>query len=706
MANLKTMFVSFMVLWLAFATVATGADSAFLDSISVGTQKEVSAEINEKLERLRKEIRERKYSHTVGYSSAMEFSLEQLCGFVIPDDWKKMGTFKRLKPVLESLPRRFDWRDQEVVPPIRDQGGCGSCWAFATVAPMETAIERFYATNEDISEQYLVSCNTDGWGCEGGFWAHDYHQWKIPPSETEAGAVLEAEFPYEAKDLSCCDPNPCPKNHPYSIESWAYIDTEETIPTVEELKQAIFDYGIVSVAVKAGDQFQGYKSGVFEVDEPGDPNHAVVLTGWDDDQGTNGIWFLRNSWDTDWGENGYMRIGYGMSQIGFAASFIEFSESLIADFEGEPRSGGSPLTVKFIDKSTGEITGWYWEFGDGHTSIERNPEHTYTDIGYYDVSLTVYSNDAQDTKTKEKYIEVTHHIIAAEYYIDSDPGEGEGIPLPPKDGAFDNNFEEIDFEIILPELLIGQHVLYVRMQNEVGTWGISHAVTFMVTGFKNVIGAEYFIDNDPGKGLGKPLNPSDGLFDDPEEEIELSGIDTSFLSMGMHVIWVRMQSSEGVWGQPRRFQINISNPSYIAEAEYFVDEDPGQGEGIRLDSCDGDFDEREEDLEIELDTTDISIGAHVLYVRAKDSYRRWGTPMAQEFEVTEKGCDGDVNGDGEITPQDALCAFQTYLGICPTSCDIPCEDICCDVTQDADCTPADALEIFKEYLGLPSVCSP
>jgi hypothetical protein len=69
------------------------------------------------------------------------------------------------------------------------------------------------------------------------------------------------------------------------------------------------------------------------------------------------------------------------------------------------------------------------------------------------------------------------------------------------------------------------------------------------------------------------------------------------------------------------------------------------------------------------------------------------------------GCSCDINGDGEVTPQDALCAFQKYLGKCPTACG-PCEDICCDVTMDGDCTPADALEIFKEYLGMPSVCSP
>ena len=64
----------------------------------------------------------------------------------------------------------------------------------------------------------------------------------------------------------------------------------------------------------------------------------------------------------------------------------------------------------------------------------------------------------------------------------------------------------------------------------------------------------------------------------------------------------------------------------------------------------------------------------------------------------------DVNGDGEVTPQDALCAFQKYLGYPDTACG-PAEEIFCDVTGDGDCTPADALEIFKEYLGLPSVCS-
>jgi len=69
------------------------------------------------------------------------------------------------------------------------------------------------------------------------------------------------------------------------------------------------------------------------------------------------------------------------------------------------------------------------------------------------------------------------------------------------------------------------------------------------------------------------------------------------------------------------------------------------------------------------------------------------------------GCDCDITGDEDVTPQDALCAFQKYLGIEPTDCG-PAEEICCDVTVDDDCTPADALEIFREYLGItPNACS-
>ncbi len=67
-------------------------------------------------------------------------------------------------------------------------------------------------------------------------------------------------------------------------------------------------------------------------------------------------------------------------------------------------------------------------------------------------------------------------------------------------------------------------------------------------------------------------------------------------------------------------------------------------------------------------------------------------------------CTCDINSSSNVSPVDALCAFQKYLGICPTSCG-ECDDVCSDVNRDAEVTPADALEIFRQYLGLESVCS-
>ena len=84
----------------------------------------------------------------------------------------------------------------------------------------------------------------------------------------------------------------------------------------------------------------------------------------------------------------------------------------------------------------------------------------------------------------------------------------------------------------------------------------------------------------------------------------------------------------------------------------------------------------------------------------KDDIGGWTASMGNFLANCD--CNGDVNGDGEITPMDALCAFEAYLLICPTSCGIPCEEVCGDVTRDGEITPADALCIFEKYLMLPS----
>jgi C1A family cysteine protease len=222
----------------------------------------------------------------------------------------------------EGLPGHFSWCERGKCTPIRDQGLCGSCWAFATVGVMESVIKIQDGVTRDLSEQYLVSCNTNGWSCNGGYWAHPYHQDRVPPGEPSAGAVYEVDFPYLGTNAPCGTPHP----HHEKISSWNHVAGYGQ-PSVAALKQAIYAYGPVSVGVCVGDAFGRYRSGVFTTNESSKcsgANHAVVLVGWDDSQG---VWYLRNSWGTRWGEGGMMRIGYGVSRVGWNASYVVYGQT-------------------------------------------------------------------------------------------------------------------------------------------------------------------------------------------------------------------------------------------------------------------------------------------------------------------------------------------------------------------------------------------
>jgi inhibitor of cysteine peptidase len=221
-----------------------------------------------------------------------------------------------------GLPAHFNWCEQGGCTPVKDQGECGSCWAFSTVGTMESAIRLKDSLVKDLSEQYLVSCNTDGWSCEeGGEWAHDYHWWKIPPGEAAAGARYEADFPYQAADVPCNPPHPAHER----IIGWAFVQSGGGVPSVAAIKQAIYDHGPVSAAVCAGDAYDSYTGGIFSTNEgcgAEGTNHAIVLVGWDNSEG--GYWYLRDSAGAGFGESGYMRIKWGTSLVGEEANYITY----------------------------------------------------------------------------------------------------------------------------------------------------------------------------------------------------------------------------------------------------------------------------------------------------------------------------------------------------------------------------------------------
>jgi hypothetical protein len=223
-------------------------------------------------------------------------------------------------------------------------------------------------------------------------------------------------------------------------------------------------------------------------------------------------------------------------------------------------------------------------------------------------------------------------ISSGEYFIDTDPGEGNGIAIPPKDGSFDETMEDVEFFPDTSNLTIGVHNLYIRMKNSEEVWGTPRKVMFEVTGDLNIAGAEYFIDTDPGAGNGTPIPASDGAYNDAIESCTIA-INTSNLSLGLHTLYVRAKNSEGHWGTPRQHKIEIVQPPIIAAAEYYIDTDPGIGMGTALDPKDGNFDSEIEYLLGTLNTSSLGFGTHELFVRAKDSYGRWGAVKSAKFTI-------------------------------------------------------------------------
>lgn len=256
--------------------------------------------------------------------------------FILPgEDLALLETPTPQQPYgVQALPTAFDWcATMGGCTPVKNQGSCGACWAFGTVGPLELGIKIADGVVRDLSEQYLLSCNSDSYSCNGGWFVHKYHQNVIPAGEAAAGSRYEADFPYVAAKVACNPPHPAHEK----ITSWAYVNASNpfSVATTAAIKQAIYDHGPVASAICVGSAFQAYSGGVFSTNEAGycgsgEVNHAVVLVGWDDSQG---VWILRNSWGTWWGESnppgssskGYMRITYGTSNVGYSANYVTYT---------------------------------------------------------------------------------------------------------------------------------------------------------------------------------------------------------------------------------------------------------------------------------------------------------------------------------------------------------------------------------------------
>ena len=256
-------------------------------------------------------------------------------------------------PPRAALPTSYDARTLGIVPPVRNQGSCGSCWAFGTVGVMEIAIRKGGGPLTDLSEQFLVSCNKDGWSCNGGLTASKYHYNTLGNYQTAAGAVLESVKPYTATNGSCS----ADYAKSYRASGWQFLTGYEwTMPGNDVIKNAIMTYGAVTARVCADNGWHSYTGGVYSPSSNGcggSINHQVDLVGWND---ATQSWILRNSWATTWGEAGYMRIKYDpagtTSRVGEGASWVTYTGTPGTQYSLAVTSSGAAAVAISASPST------------------------------------------------------------------------------------------------------------------------------------------------------------------------------------------------------------------------------------------------------------------------------------------------------------------------------------------------------------------
>lgn len=240
-------------------------------------------------------------SWTMGTNQFTDFTKEEYKKML---GYKKSASSEEVEHHMRDMPdtncinynatdlKDIDWR-KDYVTPVKNQGACGSCWAFSAVASLEAAYAKAYGTLKTFSEAQLVECNKFSHGCNGGLMYNGFVHWMHNAPRTES------DYPYSPTPTHCKEA---------SIQTmipdlkWGYrVDI-----SWQCLMEAL-SHNVVSVAIRAeNDDFRHYAGGVIDGSGCGDDlDHGVAVVAFN---ATENAWVIKNSWGNTWGEQGFVRI--------------------------------------------------------------------------------------------------------------------------------------------------------------------------------------------------------------------------------------------------------------------------------------------------------------------------------------------------------------------------------------------------------------
>lgn len=348
------------------------------------------------------------------------------------------------KPAAGDPPSSFSWRNHngDWTTPARDQGNCGSCWAFAAMSTLEGVInvqEGVPSLDPNLSEQYILSCLPSSGSCSGGspYRTFQYIMETGAQGNGHNGIIPEGCFPYQAADTVPCG-SKCPgwTEQLVPIADYGFWSSDGTPADRERIKTQVMEEGPVVTYIEATEDFTRWgathhgSDDYYPYHSAAGHNHCVAIVGWQDDSSIEqgGYWICKNSWGTAWGNKGFFNIEYGSLKIDTVGiCWVDYRPESV-DWPPAANAGGpyhaSPVeTITFTGGASqdpeGTITSYQWTFDDGTTKSGETVSHAFGSRGIHTVTLSVTDeNGNQAQAATAAYVEPWHAEESWTYTVD------------------------------------------------------------------------------------------------------------------------------------------------------------------------------------------------------------------------------------------------------------------------------------------------